>query len=196
MNVKLKSTVVVCAGLVITCLTFIGCGATRVGYESASFMENSQDGAFSVRHYDPMVLVSADMQSEDTRGNSSFMKLFNYIDGNNDDQQKIAMTTPVFMHPDQRMSFVLPKENQDRPPQPSADDVTLENRAGFKAAVVRFNGRANKELIKTNTQNLREWMAKMKFTEADEPIVAQYDPPWTPGHMRKNEIIIPLQEEK
>jgi hypothetical protein len=159
-------------------------------------MNNDQQGSFSIREYDPMVLALTDMNTSDSRGNSSFMKLFKYIDGNNHNNSKIAMTTPVFMHPDNRMSFVLPKENRDTPPEPLSTDVTIESVEAFTAAVVSFNGRLNKSLVNTHTQELRAWIVQKGLEENGETILAQYDPPWTPGPMRKNEIIIPIVSTK
>jgi len=56
-----------------------------------------KDGEFSVRKYASLKLVSAPMQGGMVERNNAFRPLFNYIGGNNEKKQKIAMTTPVIM---------------------------------------------------------------------------------------------------
>ena len=55
----------------------------------------------------PMIKVSSNQSR-----NNNFGKLFRYIAGNNKSDQKIAMTTPVYMSDNNKtMEFVLPKNS-------------------------------------------------------------------------------------
>jgi hypothetical protein len=127
------------------------------------------------------------------------MRLFRYISGANEAKQKVAMTTPVFMQPekdqtDGRMAFVLPKKvAAEGAPEPSGDQVALQKRAGGRFAVIRFSGRMNKDKYAQAEKRLREWMAKRELSAASEPETAGYDPPWTPGPLRRNEVLIRLR---
>ena len=66
---------------------------TRAGYEEASHKVLKKEGSAELRHYSELQLVETTMASDQDNG---FMRLFRYIDGGNDEQRKIAMTTPVF----------------------------------------------------------------------------------------------------
>ena len=73
----------------------------RAGYESAPYEVIESDGNIEIREYPDLVLASTEAKF-DARGNDgSFMRLFRYISGNNESDQKIEMTTPVFMEPRQ-----------------------------------------------------------------------------------------------
>ncbi|EMB16540.1 heme-binding protein [Rhodopirellula europaea] len=81
-----------CRGL-ITGFAVIGTVAwtitARAGYES--------DGDIEIRE-NPDLMLAATNSKMDTRGHDgNFIRLFRLISGNNDSDQKIAMTTPVFM---------------------------------------------------------------------------------------------------
>lgn len=74
------------------------------GVESAPYkiLQSDNESKIEVRQYESMVLVSASMEG-DSR-NSAFRKLFKYISGNNEGEQEIAMTAPVFMGQDSNAS--------------------------------------------------------------------------------------------
>ena len=75
-------------------LTGIGiaaCATGRAGYKSAPYQTTQQEGPFEVREYPALQLATTGMSGED----KSFRRLFNYISGQNETKQKIAMTTPV-----------------------------------------------------------------------------------------------------
>jgi DNA gyrase inhibitor GyrI len=134
----------------------------------------------------------------------SFMKLFRYISGANESDQKISMTTPVFMENDKadsevQMGFVMPKEVAvEGVPSPTGDGVDVRKRAGGRFAVLRFSGRLNAKLAKESEAKLRTWM-KTKGLEANDSAdssgveAASYDPPFTPGPLRRNEVLIRLK---
>ncbi|HAR65821.1 MAG TPA: SOUL heme-binding protein [Lentisphaeria bacterium] len=172
-----------------------GCIATRGNYQTASFQQGDSEGAFSVRHYEPMTVVSTTAGVSPGSGDGSFRRLFRYISGANGPGQKVAMTTPVFMDQDQgrqRMSFVLPDEHADAPPTPSDSEVRLRRVEAHAAAVVTFSGRANGAEVARRTASLREWMKRKQLVSSGPAVVAQYDPPWTPGPLRRNEVLIPI----
>jgi hypothetical protein len=131
------------------------------------------------------------------------MKLFRYISGANASEQKIAMTTPVFMENDKtrsevQMGFVMPKEVAAKGvPAPTGLDVDVRKRSGGRFAVLRFSGRLDAKLAKESESKLRDWM-QTKGLVADDSSdttgveAASYDPPFTPGPLRRNEILIRL----
>lgn len=171
----------------------------RAGYESAPYKVLESDGNIEIREYPDLVLASTAARF-DARGNDgSFMRLFRYISGNNESDQKIEMTTPVFMNPESpesqgQMGFVMPQKIADAgAPLPKASDVSIRKREGGRFAVIRFSGVLNAEMAGTQETKLREWM-KARCIEGDEKAErAGYDPPFTPGPLRRNEVLIRLK---
>jgi hypothetical protein len=184
------------ASITALSLLLVGCATSRAGYATAPYASLDEDEAFSTRRYDPMVLATTPLAtSEKGDRNGSFMRLFRYISGANEVDTKVSMTTPVYMAgsgTSGTMSFVLPEEHVEAPPKPTNKNVSLRKVPAYHAAVVRFNGRAKAKSIKEQTAKLRAWMKDNALISTGEPLVAQYDPPWTLGPMRKNEIIIPI----
>ena len=128
------------------------------------------------------------------------MRLFGYISGQNESKQKIAMTTPVFMDASSekhegQMAFVLPKKvAADSVPDPANEEVAISKRAAGKYAVVRFSGRMDRESIEDAEKRLREWLDEKGLAAAKDFEFAGYDPPWTPGPLRRNEVLIRLDD--
>lgn len=98
-------------------LIFLGCQATRGGYESAPCQVVRADGKFELREYPPLAVVETPMAGSGHSDDGSFMRLFRFITGANEAKQKIAMTTPVFMsgqNTNRTMAFVLPAKPEVR----------------------------------------------------------------------------------
>ncbi len=127
------------------------------------------------------------------------MRLFRYISGANQSKQKVAMTTPVFMQPETEgkagnMAFVIPKDVAAKgAPKPASEQVTLQSRPAGRFAVVRFSGRMNDQSRDQAEQRLRDWMARRGLAAAGPSESAGYDPPWTPGPLRRNEVLIRIR---
>ena len=172
----------------------VSCGS----YETASYSVVQQDGAYEVRQYDEMMMVSAPMQSVDKRGeNDSFRKLFKFISKGNKDQQSISMTTPVFEKVDQgvgKMYFVMPQKMlKDGVPAPTDPSLEIITQAGANYAVYRYSGSSNFERRTEAKGILMEWLKKSKLKSTGEAIYAGYNPPFTPGPFRRNEVLIEVE---
>ncbi|TWU46755.1 SOUL family heme-binding protein [Rubripirellula reticaptiva] len=183
--------------------------STRAGYESAEYKVIESDGNFEVREYPDLMLVATSTKIDAQGRDGSFMKLFRYISGANESEQKISMTTPVFMENDKadaevQMGFVMPKEVAvEGVPSPTGADVDVRKRAGGRFAVIRFSGRLSAKLAKESETKLRAWMESKGLVPQDSPATsdnsgsgvesASYDPPFTPGPLRRNEVLIRLK---
>ncbi|MGI9456152.1 MAG: SOUL family heme-binding protein [Aeoliella sp.] len=170
----------------------------RSAYESAEYTELESEGLFELRDYPDLMMATTRSKVEMQGNDGSFMRLFQYISGANDNEQKVAMTIPVFMEPDTRddqgqMGFVIPKDiSEQGAPDPSDDNVQIQRRIGGRFAVVRFEGRMNRELLAKEELKLRNWMSDKGLIGDDDAEFAGYDPPWTPASLRRNEILIRL----
>ena len=131
---------------------------TRAGYEEASHKVLKKEGSVELRHYSELQLVETTMSSDQDNG---FMRLFRYIDGGNDKQQKIAMTTPVFTtkkNGESTMAFVLPdKFNREDVPLPNLDSVKNVTQPEMLFAAYRYSGRHQITPVKIDSK-LREWV--------------------------------------
>lgn len=178
-------------------LWLLGKSATRHGYETASYEVLHQDGDFEVRRYAAHTLVETPVRAdEDDRG--GFRRLFGYITGDNARSEKISMTTPVFMaEPAEArsgvMAFVIPDSVADADlPGPRSNQVALRRVEPCRVASLRFYGYRDAARIGDAEARLRARMHQQAMTPAGQPRLAFYDPPWTPGFLRRNEIQFPL----
>ena len=153
-----------------------------------------------MRRY-PDLKVAKTNTSSTMGGDGGFGRLFGYISGTNETRQTIAMTTPVFMldttdDSTSSMSFVLPEELSSRnTPKPSNPQVEIGNRPGGLYAVIRYSGRDSGNGRLNQTAVLEEWIRNKGLIVVGETEFASYDPPWTPGFFRRNEILIHVQEK-
>jgi DNA gyrase inhibitor GyrI len=173
----------------------------RAAYESAEYKVVESDGKFEVREYPDLMLVATTTKLDAQGRDGSFMKLFRYISGANESDKKISMTTPVFMENDKeasavQMGFVMPKDIAvEGVPAPTGEGVDVRKRAGGRFAVLRFSGQLTTKSAKESETKLRTWMAT-KGLVADDSVessgveTAGYDPPFTPGPLRRNEVLI------
>lgn len=152
------------------------------------------DGSFELREY-PELSIATTKDGGD--GDQAFMRLFRYIEGGNEAKQKIAMTTPVFMDGSaggKEMSFVLPKDVAVAPAA-KEPEVKVTKRAAAKYAVYRFSGGRSAKSEAGAAAKLREWMKAKGMKETGSLTFAYYDPPWTPGPMRRNEALIRIADD-
>lgn len=177
--------------------------------EEPAFSLELQAGDFEVRNYEQMIVaetkVSGDMDKASSKG---FRNLAGYIFGDNKDNQgskeKISMTAPVILEANEQdltndntywVRFVMPKEYDiNALPTPNNSEVTLRELPNRKYAAIRFSGLAGEEKVASKTEALQNWMTEEKLEAKGEPILARYNPPWTPPFMRRNEILIPLSQ--
>jgi hypothetical protein len=179
----------------------------NAGYETAGYEVIETDGKFEIREYPDLMLVATSTKIDAQGRDGSFMKLFRYISGANESDQKISMTTPVFMEKDKansevQMGFVMPKDVAAQGvPLPTGAGVDVRKRPGGRFAVIRFPGRLNAKLAKESEANLRTWMETKGLVADDKDAgsgieSASYDAPFTPGPMRRNEVLIRLKPKQ
>ncbi len=194
-----KKLMLIGGAIAIALISYLGWKFTaRSGYESAEYTIIASDDAIEIRRYPELMLVTTPMQPAAQGDDGSFMRLFGYISGGNEQSQKVAMTTPVFMErgsesSQDQMAFVIPKQvAAEGIPQPSGDGVRIRSRRGGEFAVIRFAGRINPTIVAAKEKELRRWVAEQGRGSEGSAEVAGYDPPWTPGPLRRNELLIRL----
>jgi hypothetical protein len=84
--------------------------------------------------------------------------------------------------------------NHDQLPNPNDTRVTLRDIPAQKCVAVSFRGRATEEKSAEIAANLRTAAAREKISLTDETRVCRFDPPFKPGFMQFNEIVIPIAQ--
>lgn len=137
----------------------------------------------------------------------AFQALASYIFGKNQQQQKMAMTTPVItagVGDARRMAFVLPSASSNAPPTPVDGAVKLEGNGGpmqlersDAVAVLWFGGYCGSAEVASRKVALLELVKSDDefdlFDPADEPLVLQYNDPFTPPWARRNEVAVAVR---
>ena len=145
-----------------------------------------------IRDYDSRILATTRM----TEGqNSGFRVLAGYIFGGNENEQEIAMTAPVQRtmpgEQEAEMAFVVPRAySMEELPTPDDSRVEFREEPAYRAAVIRFSGWVNDKKAERYWQTLIAFLEEQGIQPVGDPTLNQYNPPWTPPFMRRNEIIV------
>ena len=165
------------------------------------------------RKYSPYVVaeVILDTTAEDA-GNQAFPILAGYIFGKNKGEKKFVMTAPVTqisepMRMDMtvpvtqatvmgtvRVQFVLPKGvTMATAPEPIDPRIQLRLVPAGNWAVLRYSGSWSQANYQEHLSELKALLEAQGVTTQGEPVLARYNPPFTPWFMRRNEIWLALR---
>ena len=156
---------------------------------------------FELREYLPCVIAEVRVSGQfSTSSSNAFSTLFNYISQGNNSSQKIAMTAPVITAQkadtpettDWYVSFVMPSGSTfGRLPNPNDSQVKLRELDTEICVAKSFRGKATDELSQKITKELRSKASKANIALSDETRNCRFDPPFKPGFLQYNEIVIP-----
>ena len=188
-------------------------GPPVMATEEPAFTVVLKHGAFEVRDYPPLVVAEVAVTGSRTEAaGKGFRLLAGYIFGGNNRRQKIAMTAPVIQSPAAgetiamtapvlqtggdgtwTVRFIMPRgATLENLPRPNDAKVHLNSLAAARVAVVRFSGLARQDDVASKTLALSGFVTAQHLRAVSPPSLAQYDPPWTPWFMRRNEMMIPV----
>jgi hypothetical protein len=184
--------------------------------EEPAYELTLRKGAFEIRDYPALVVAEVSVGGERSDAASAgFRLLAAYVFGANARKQNIAMTAPVVQAPafveeiamtapvtqtehsgDWVIRFIMPRGHAlGTLPAPSDTRVTLMALPPARVAVLRFAGRANDRDFKRKTGELGEILLARHLRSVGPAALARYNPPWIPGFLRRNEVMLPLQAE-
>jgi len=171
---------------------------SRAATETPDYKVVRTDDKFEIRDYPSLIVATTPMEGDEM--NRGFGQLFRFITGNNDEAEKIEMTSPVLIDTAKEkrtMSFIMPKKAVEKGvPKPAGDSVTLGKVEAARYAVLRFGGGRTAENEKAAIEKLKAWLGVQKLAEKGAPVFAYYDPPWTPLFMRRNEVMIRIDKPR
>jgi effector-binding domain-containing protein len=179
--------------IIIFCTIFISPYSLIMANEEAKYEVIEKNKIYEIRKYSDRLAAETSRAGID----SNFRKLFNYISGRNDTQEKIAMTTPVTQvekNGSITMQFYLPsKFNSGNVPNPSREDVRIVNIEGGYYAVVRYSGRASDRNFIKHKEILEKELKNNNISIISPPIRATYDSPFTLPMNRRNEAMFKVK---
>lgn len=173
-------------------LLLIGVGARAIEEPAYTVVDQWQDGDIEIRSYEPRVWAVTEMDQSQNQG---FRVLAGYIFGGNKQGEEIAMTAPVKSSMSgaaiNEMAFMMPSAyDMADLPDPLDERVEFRQADSYLAAVIRFSGWATNSKNERKWRDLSEFIAGTGYVITGEPTINQYNPPWTPPFMRRNEIIV------
>ncbi|HOZ46343.1 MAG TPA: heme-binding protein [Candidatus Hydrogenedentes bacterium] len=192
--------------------TAVGYNTTK-GIETPEYTSLKKANGYEIREYAPYIRAEVNIEGSYRKSlYSGFREVADYIFGNNTRRADIAMTAPVIsekaqaiamtapvLHESARgdeaytVAFVMPREYSiDTLPQPNNPNVRLREVPERRVAVLRFGGYATRGRATRKIAALEKALERDGVRTAGDPVVAQYDPPWTPPYMRHNEIWVTL----
>lgn len=181
--------------------------------EMLDYQVLEKEGSFDIRKYEEYWAAQTQIEGDYRESTSKgFRLLFNYISGNNKQQEKIVMTSPVIQQEQGEkiamtgpviqqkkgeswiMEFVLPaKYNTEKPPEPLDSEVKLVKTLGYRAAAITYSGNLREEKYNTKAKELMDIVRTKGLQPIGEPFSAGYDPPWTIPFLKRNEVLVIIE---
>lgn len=165
--------------------------------EELSYYNLVQDEEFEIRQYSSHLRASIEFKSKKDFNDKAFKNLFSYISGENSENEKIEMTTPVLISKTgtYKMSFILPKRfTLQSVPLPTNNEILIHFVDEKKLAAIKFSGFMWDFIVKRKKSLLKKWVdSETNFKPTKGYITAGYDAPWVLPFWRRNEVLIEVK---
>jgi hypothetical protein len=179
--------------------------------EEPGFKVLEKDGSFELREYAQYVVAETRVEAAfEDAGSIAFQRLFSYISGDNVAQRKIAMTAPVTQSRGEKIAMTAPVSQVadgraflvaftlpatytlETAPRPQDSTIQIRAIPAQLIACWRYSGRWTAGNYRENEVLLRGRIKERGLIARGEPVLARYNPPFTPWFMRRNEVLIPV----
>jgi hypothetical protein len=165
--------------------------------EKYPYVVQKKYGKFEIRTYEATLFTSVKLNTKGYENSSrrGFSILAGYIFGNNERNEKIAMTSPVTMSlgDSVTMMFMVPKKlKKDMLPKPNQSGIEFKEEPAKQLAAIRFSGWANDAKIEKYKQQLKAALDAEGIKYSNQFYFFGYNAPYEVFN-RKNEVIVELQ---
>ena len=174
--------------ILLTLISILTLSSQLMAYEEANYEIVKENKIYEIRKYPNRLVI----ETNSIQGNG-FRKLFNYILGNNKDNEEIKMTVPVtqeIKNGNMTMQFYLPsKFNKDNAPKPVNSEVKILTIEGGYYAVIEYSGRSSDKNFLKNKDILEKALKQDNLLVLSPPIRASYNSPFTLPILKRNEVM-------
>jgi len=160
-----------------------------VAYEQLKYDVLKKEGSIELRKYAPFVMMKAGDPSY-----SGFQVLFNYISGNNDKNQKINMTVPVFTDIKETgfIAFTMP-EDVVKGGYPSAVDPRIQIEKQEEKYYLAFSFVGSIKKVDAFVLTLKDYAKLNQMEVIGEPVLLRYQGPFVPPIFRKHDVMLEIK---
>lgn len=156
-------------------------------------------GRFEVRKYPALTVAEIERDGPRRQALSAgFGPLAGYIFARDRDGPKIAMTAPVTQRSDGHdarwsVGFIMPDGASPADlPRPENSAIRLTTWPERTLAAIRFSGHPDDGDLADREAELRAWLSERGHDAASDPLFAYYNDPFTPGFLRRNEVLLEI----
>ena len=201
------------AGVALIGVSSLMVPKSAMAIEKAKYTVLEKQDDFEIRQYESQIVAETYVEGElEAVGDEGFRRLYGYISGDNQKKQSISMTAPVGQESNSekiamtapvgqgkmdnrwRITFLMPAEyTLETLPQPTDSRVKLVRDPGRLMAAIRYSGTWSEAGYEENKALLEEFIEKRGLTKAGDPVWTRYDPPFMPWFLRRNEVLIPIE---
>lgn len=169
---------------------------TQKNIERYKYSVEASYDSFEIRNYDSALFTTVKLPFSgfDKSSSKGFSILAGYIFGDNEENKKIAMTSPVTMtlQDSITMMFMVPNEyTEESLPKPSQSIIKIENIESKKMAAISFGGWANDKKIELYKSKLILSLESEGILFSDKFLFFGYNAPYEFLN-RKNEVLVEL----
>ncbi len=204
--------------IVLVCLVLWSAGSWYVlrGIEQPDYEVLEVRSGYEIRKYQPYIVAETEVSTADDADalRAGFGLVADYIFGNNQVQEKIAMTSPVLSTESKSeeiamttpvlssdtasgtrmIAFILPsKYTPETLPVPNNPAVNLREVPSHTVAVKRFSWFATSKRIETQKGKLRGLLTEDKVSTVGGFTYAGYNPPLSVPFMRRHEVMVDVE---
>ena len=174
-----------------------------------------QQKDIEIRRYPGYIKAEAAVEGRNYKAaiERGFNILAGYIFGDNVARDKIEMTTPVQAQHAEKISmttpvtvtmsdkyivaFIMPaKYSLETLPVPINQNIHFSEVPEHTVAAIRFTGYFNQEKINMHKEQLAKWLVEQGIEVEGDYYLAGYNPPWVPGFLARNEVMVRIKETK
>jgi effector-binding domain-containing protein len=182
--------------------------------ESPKYFVTKKEKEIEIRQYSGYIQAEVTLTGKDYKSaiESGFNVLAGYIFGNNISREKIEMTTPVKAAQSQKIAmttpvtvtgedsftvaFIMPSAyTLDTLPLPKDTRIRFTPVPAHQMAAIRFTGYFQQDTIHKNKERLSQWLQEQGLETEGDFIVTGYNPPWVPGFLARNEVMIQVRTQ-